>query len=76
MLDTASVLKDVVARKRIFALTAAGVHVFTALGAVCGLLAALAAFEGAWERMFVWLGLAGLYESGGFLGLPLGQFGQ
>ena len=33
-------------------------HVFTALGAVCGLLAALAAFEGAWERMFVWLGLA------------------
>jgi phosphatidylcholine synthase len=58
VLDIASALKDVVARKRIFALTAAGVHVFTALGAVCGLLAALAAFEGAWERMFVWLGLA------------------
>jgi phosphatidylcholine synthase len=39
-------------------LAAAGVHLFTALGAVCGLLAALAAFDGAWERMFAWLGLA------------------
>ena len=25
---------------------------------MCGLLAALAAFDGAWERMFAWLGLA------------------
>jgi phosphatidylcholine synthase len=43
---------------RFFGLAAAGVHLFTALGAVCGLLAALAAFDGAWERMFAWLGLA------------------
>ena len=35
---------------------AAAVHLFTALGAVCGLFAALAAFDGAWERMFAWLG--------------------
>lgn len=44
------------ARIRIAGLAAAGVHLFTALGAVCGLLAALAAFDGAWERMFAWLG--------------------
>ncbi len=43
---------------RFFGLAAASVHLFTALGAVCGLLAALAAFDGAWERMFAWLGLA------------------
>ncbi|MGI9404276.1 MAG: CDP-alcohol phosphatidyltransferase family protein [Hyphomicrobium sp.] len=54
----ASMLKGVVAGKRFFRLAAAGVHFFTALGAVCGLLAALAAFAGAWERMFAWLGLA------------------
>lgn len=54
----ASVLKGVVAGQRFFRLAAAGVHFFTALGAVCGLLAALAAFDGAWERMFAWLGLA------------------
>jgi phosphatidylcholine synthase len=47
-----------VAHNRFFGLAAAGVHLFTALGAVCGLLAALAAFDGAWERMFAWLGLA------------------
>ncbi len=46
------------AENRFFGLAAAGVHLFTALGAVCGFLAALAAFEGAWERMFGWLGLA------------------
>ncbi len=46
------------AANRFFGFAAAGVHVFTALGAVCGLLAALAAFDGAWERMFAWLGLA------------------
>ena len=40
------------------ALAAASVHLFTALGAVCGLLAALAAFDGAWASMFAWLGLA------------------
>jgi phosphatidylcholine synthase len=39
-------------------LAAASVHLFTALGAVCGLLAALAAFDGTWERMFAWLGVA------------------
>ena len=46
------------AGNRFFGLAAAGVHIFTALGAVCGLFAALAAFDGAWERMFAWLGLA------------------
>lgn len=39
-------------------LVAASVHLFTALGAVCALLASLAAFDAAWERMFVWLGVA------------------
>ena len=43
---------------RLSDIAAACVHLFTALGAVCGLLAALAAFDGAWERMFAWLGLA------------------
>jgi phosphatidylcholine synthase len=43
---------------RLSDLAAASVHLFTALGAVCGLLAALAAFDGAWEAMFAWLGLA------------------
>jgi phosphatidylcholine synthase len=47
-----------VAGNRFFGFAAAGVHLFTALGAVCGLFAALAAFDGAWERMFAWLGLA------------------
>lgn len=51
-------LARVVAKKRFVRLAAAGVHVFTALGAVCGLLAALAVFDAAWERMFAWLGLA------------------
>ena len=46
------------AGNRFFGLAAAGVHIFTALGAVCGLFAALAAFDGAWERMFAWLGVA------------------
>lgn len=45
-------------RLRISGVAAASVHLFTALGAVCGLLAALAMFDGAWERMFAWLGLA------------------
>lgn len=39
-------------------LAAGGVHVFTALGALCALMAALAIGEGAWERAFVWLGIA------------------
>jgi phosphatidylcholine synthase len=43
---------------RLSDIAAASVHLFTALGAVCGLFAALAAFDGAWERMFVWLGVA------------------
>lgn len=37
---------------------AALVHLFTALGAVCGLLATLAVLAGAWEQAFAWLGLA------------------
>jgi phosphatidylcholine synthase len=43
---------------RLSDLAAASVHLFTALGAVCGFMATLAAFDGAWERMFVWLGVA------------------
>ncbi len=37
---------------------AAFVHVFTGLGIICGLFAALAALSDAWEVMFVWLGAA------------------
>jgi phosphatidylcholine synthase len=34
------------------------VHVFTACGAACALLALIAAVSAEWTRMFVWLGLA------------------
>ena len=37
---------------------AALVHVFTALGAVCGLAATRAILVGAWEEVFAWLGVA------------------
>lgn len=37
---------------------AAGVHVFTALGVVCALLAMIAVSEARWELLFFWLGLA------------------
>ena len=37
---------------------AALVHLFTALGAVCALLATRAALSGAWEQVFGWLGIA------------------
>src|SRR6476469_7551524 len=37
---------------------AALVHLFTALGVVCALLATRAAIAGAWEEVFAWLGLA------------------
>ena len=37
---------------------AASVHVFTALGAVCALMAALALLDRHWEMMFLWLGIA------------------
>jgi phosphatidylcholine synthase len=37
---------------------AALVHLFTALGIVCALLATRATLAGAWEQVFVWLGLA------------------
>ncbi len=43
---------------RLSDLAAASVHLFTALGAVCGLMASLAVFDSAWERMFIWLGVA------------------
>jgi phosphatidylcholine synthase len=41
---------------------AALVHVFTALGAVCAILATLCAISGAWEAMFAWLGVAFLID--------------
>lgn len=34
------------------------VHLFTASGAVCGMMALIAAVEGSWARMFAWLGAA------------------
>ena len=34
------------------------VHIFTACGAACALLALLAAVRGEWTTMFVWLGVA------------------
>lgn len=37
---------------------AALVHLFTAMGIVCGLMAILAVFTGAWVAVFGWLGLA------------------
>lgn len=37
---------------------AALVHLFTALGAVCGLFATRAMLAGAWEEVFAWLGVA------------------
>lgn len=37
---------------------AALVHLFTALGAVCALLATRAVLAGAWEQAFAWLGVA------------------
>jgi phosphatidylcholine synthase len=37
---------------------AALVHVFTALGVVCALFAAVAMVDHQWERFFVWLGVA------------------
>lgn len=39
-------------------IAAACVHILTASGAVLGLLALMAAHDGAWQAMFVWLGLA------------------
>ncbi len=40
------------------AFAAFSVHVFTACGAACALLALLAAVRSAWPAMFLWLGLA------------------
>jgi phosphatidylcholine synthase len=37
---------------------AALVHVFTALGIVCGFMATLAVLHNAWEAIFLWLGVA------------------
>jgi phosphatidylcholine synthase len=41
---------------------AALVHLFTALGAVCALLATYAVISGAWEAAFAWLGVALLID--------------
>ena len=41
---------------------AALVHVFTASGIVCALLATRAVLAGAWEEVFIWLGLALLVD--------------
>ena len=38
------------------------VHVFTACGAACALLALIAAMGGDWTQMFFWLGLATIID--------------
>ena len=52
---------------------AAFVHLFTALGIVCGLFATLAVLSDAWELMFVWLGVALVID--GLDGLLARRFG-
>jgi len=51
-------------RKRITPLTAAafGVHIFTAFGAACALLALMAAVGAQWPQMFLWLGIATIID--------------
>ena len=44
------------------AAAAFAVHVFTALGAACALLALIAAVRNAWPQMLVWLGIALLID--------------
>lgn len=39
-------------------LRAAAVHVFTACGAACAMFATVALFQGRWQAMFAWLGVA------------------
>jgi phosphatidylcholine synthase len=41
-----------------FAAAAFGVHLFTACGAACALLALVAAVRADWPQMFIWLGIA------------------
>jgi len=48
--------------RRLALLPAAAVHVLTALGAVCALLALRAALAAAWEEVFLWLGIALLID--------------
>ena len=43
-------------------LPAAAVHCFTALGAVCALIALRAALAADWEEVFIWLGIALLID--------------
>jgi phosphatidylcholine synthase len=50
---------ETTARTRLLAF---GVHVFTALGTACALLALFAAVDGNWLAMFAWLGLALLID--------------
>jgi phosphatidylcholine synthase len=38
------------------------VHLFTASGIICGLMATLAVLSGAWETAFLWLGIAILID--------------
>ena len=45
-------------RARLREAAAFSVHIFTACGAACALLALIAAVGGAWTQMFVWLGVA------------------
>ena len=44
-------------------IAASSVHILTASGAVLGLLALMAAHDGAWQAMFVWLGVALLVDA-------------
>jgi phosphatidylcholine synthase len=57
--DPAAHESESTARARLLAFS---VHVFTALGAACALLALFAAVDGNWVAMFAWLGLALLID--------------
>src|SRR6266576_986512 len=54
-MEPAAKQPDVTAGARLLAFS---VHILTALGAACALLALFAAVTGEWAAMFAWLGLA------------------
>jgi phosphatidylcholine synthase len=56
--DPAMDPKSTDGRVRLRTAAAFSVHIFTACGAACALLALKAAVDAAWMRMFLWLGLA------------------
>ncbi len=56
-------LTDPPTKPRAAQITAAfAVHIFTACGAACALLALIAAVDAAWTQMFLWLGVAQIID--------------